>query len=365
MNTDVETPKPCEHAETFLDACRLICAECGMMLSEKVLAERWSAVGMRKRKVTECPIYNEIPAYVPQHIKDLTVEIYKSVTGTDIFRNTLRRAIVLACLHRASILKHQPICFEEMLEMFNLKTHEANKGVSYVAHNISRTSPFTIPFLNDEIDIESNLASLDLMDEIVPVTKLFNLVKKDSDILNNSQCKSVVCGCVFTWLKFKGVQITLKQFSTKIGMSEMTIVKKYILITKVLFSRIMKTLYSKLLMGCKISSHSRKIKCSDPSALYEHIERLHVFNYTNPDKLSVVDITNGFVFPLDDVDDVTEWHMLLSKKYYTPSGGIMNLSVGLVETSRELKCVFDKYDKLNGQNGQEILSSTVSDYLHQ
>lgn len=352
----------CAHEDTVVDSCRVICADCGVMLSEKYLIDQGGGVGMKRRKRLECPIYNEIPAYVPQHIKDLTIEIYKAVTGKEIFRNTFRKSIILACLHRAAIIKESPICFDEMLEMFSLKTHEANKGVGYVANNIPKDSPYTIPFLNDEISIGSNLTIIGLSHALQPVTNLFQFVKAECDILNNSHCKSVVCGCIFFWIKLNNVNISLKQFALKVCMSEMTIVKKYIIISKVVLKSLMKRLFSNLLTGCKITGTSKKIKSREPGALYEHTEQVFIRNHKDPERLTADDIS-GFQFPLDDVEDVCEWDMFLNKKYYDETGKIMSVYVTIIETTRDIKFNFEKYDKLNKQDGEAMLKAIILEKL--
>lgn len=354
----------CSHEETVTDACRIICIDCGVMLSEKYLVDQGSGIGMKKRKRLECPIYGEIPAYVPQHIKDLTIEIYKSVTGKEIFRNTFRKSIILACLHRAAIIKESPICFDEMLEMFGLKTHEANKGVSYVANNVTKDSPYTIPFLNDEISINSNLTTIGLLSASGPITNLFQIVKDNSDILNNSHCKSVVCGCIFFWIKYNDINVTLKQFAAKVCMSEMTIVKKYIIISKVILKRLLKPLFSRLLSGCKISSTSKKMRSKEKDALYEHTEQVFIRNHRSPEDISADDLA-GFQFPLDDVADLYEWNMFLNKKYYDQVGGILSLYVTIIETTRDVRLNFDKYDKINNQNGKAVLKEMILQKLNE
>ena len=157
-----ESESECEHDETIDENSKVICLNCGQLLGENFLIVDQlsnSAVGVKKRKRVECSIYNELPQFISQNIKDMTIDIYKLVTGEEIFRNTFRKSIILACLHRAVIIKEAPIYFDDMLEMFGLTTHEANKGITFVANNIPKDSEYTIPFFNDELSIMSVLAS--------------------------------------------------------------------------------------------------------------------------------------------------------------------------------------------------------------
>lgn len=352
----------CKHMETTNDSGRIVCLDCGQMLKENFLVDQICSniIGMKKRKKNECSIYHEIPMYIPQHIKDITIDIYKIVTGSEIFRNTFRKSLILACLHRASILNQVPLYFDDMLEMFGLNTHEANKGISFVANNISKGSEYSIPFFNDEISIMSVLSNIGMKSILPNVSKIFSIIKKKSEILNNSHCKSVVCGSIYFLIKHRNFSLTLKQFAVKVKMSEMTIIKKYLIISSVMLKYSMKELFSILLTNCK--PKFEHIYSPIQNTLYDPIDKLYIKNYKT--QITVVDST-GFILPLDDVDDLDEWNMLLNKKYYDDKGNEYSLLIQIFENTRDILLDFKKYDTANSQHGQSILTTLLLENIMQ
>ena len=139
-NNSLSDEEICLHEEVTIESGNRLCNDCGTILAHHFQFDQHNFVSQMRRKRVLCSIYSEIPAYIDSDVKNLTVELYKLTTDKKIFRNIFRRAIILACLHRASILLDKSIFFDEMLEIFNLKIHEANKGISFVSNNIPKNS---------------------------------------------------------------------------------------------------------------------------------------------------------------------------------------------------------------------------------
>lgn len=382
----------CEHEQIIIEENRHICVDCGQMLIENFISNQRCAnnIGMKRRRKSECNIYNDIPSYIQQHVTDKAIEIYQKVTFNKIFRNTFKRSIILACLHRASTLTGKDISYDDLLDIFTLKQHEANKGFSYVANNLPKNSEFSIPFDNEReeiISIISILRNLGMSTLLKPVVVIFKLVKQRSNILNVSLCKSVICGCIYFWIKYKNVRKTLKEFAQDVKMSEMTIINKYLVISDVVMKSIMKELFSVLLKNCAITQSEGKGK-------YKNILKQHKNSLCSPDKkilinnpFSVDNITvtpyganrassastkagrvgpdrvydsPGYEpLPLDEVADIKEWNILLDQKYYSHTSNVYTLNVSIFKNTRDLVIDFKKYNEINKIDANTLLKNIL------
>lgn len=366
----------CEHEEIIIEDNKHICVDCGQMLVENFISNQHCSniIGMKKRRKSECNIYNDIPPYIPQPVKDKTIEIYQKVTSNKIFRNTFKRSIILACLHRASTLTKSDISYDDLLDIFSLKQYEANKGFSYVANNLPKNSEFSIPFDNEReevISIISILRNLGMLTLLNPVIIIFKLVKKRSNILNVSLCKSVICGCIYFWIKYKNIHKTLKEFAQDVKMSEMTIINKYLVISDIVMKSIMKELFYVLLKNCEVIQFDGKNKYKNilkhyKSSLYNPDKKLLV-NDPFSEKITVIphnatQLRNGCGYqplPLDEVDDIKEWNILLDQKYYGYSSEMYAVNVVITKNTRDLVIDFKRYNEINKTDGNAMLKKIL------
>ena len=344
----------CSHFETIVENGSKICIECGLLLEENCLVVQGNF--LKQRKQIECSLYNEIPNFISNKTKEKTVEIYKFVTGNTIYR-TLRKAIILACLHRASIICNEPICFDDLLEITGLKASKASKGINYVSNNIPKNSEYNAPFFNDKMLLNSIMANLKLEEHAPFVENIIVSVKANSNIFNNSHYKSVVCGCIYFWLKINSFNVTVKHFASKVKVSMMTISKKYLMVKEVIYKCVMKKFLSSLLLNCK-PRHGTKITSNMVDVLIEPREKYQVFNYDDWQKIVVKDSDN-VELPLDDVSDIEEWNLLLNVKYYNEEGTEFGLNLFLKKNNRDLSFDFKKYDERNETSGANILKNII------
>lgn len=407
QSDETESPEKCKHEQINIEDNKHICIDCGQMLIENFISNQYcpNNIGMKKRRKSECNIYNDIPSYIQQHVTAKTIEIYQKVTLNKIFRNTFKRSIILACLHRASTLTGKDISYDDLLDIFTLKQHEANKGFSYVANNLPKNSEFSIPFDNEReetISVISILRNLRMSSLLKPVIAIFRLVKQRSNILNVSLCKSVICGCIYFWIKYKNIPKTLKEFAQDVKMSEMTIINKYLVISDVVMKSIMKELFCTLLKNCAISQLEGKNK-------YKYVLKQYKNSLYNPDKKILINnpfsINNITVtpcnsirttqtnieqkdlktpqnaplnpsgtrarlstplnlyepLPLDDVDDIKEWNILLDQKYYSHTSNVYTLNVSIFKNTRDLIIDFKKYNEINKIDANNLLKSILID----
>lgn len=374
----VESDDSCKHDETSDDNGKKTCLECGELLEENYIASQHSSniIGMKKRRKSESTIYNDIPFYIEQHIKDITIEIYQKATASKIFRNTSKRSIILASLHRASALAGNHISYYDLLDMFLLKQHEADKGFTILSRNIPKKSEFTLRFnqtKEEMISINSKLRKLGMDNKLMfnLVANTFNLVKEKSDIVNTSQPNSIICGCIYFWVVYTRIQKSDDEFSKTVGISKMTLLKVYVAVCDVVFNNILKAFFSILLRNCdpkpiegppKHKSTLKKAK----NLLYGPTYRMLVHDPFDQDKIRVTPqpskrdkITDVEDLPLEEVDNTQEWNVLLDQQYYSPTDVYM-LHVKLVrKNDKEMYFDFAEYDKNNETEGIELLRSLL------
>jgi transcription initiation factor TFIIIB Brf1 subunit/transcription initiation factor TFIIB len=374
----VDLTNLCKHEEIIDDNGRKTCLECSELLEENYIASHHSSniIGMKKRHRSEPSIYNDIPFYIEQHIKDITIEIYQKATASKIFRNTSKKSIILASLHRASALAGNHISYYDLLDMFLLKQHEANKGFAILSSNIPKKSEFMFKFnqtKEEMISINSKLRKLGMDTKLMfnLVANVFNLVKEKSNIVNTSQPNSIICGCIYFWIVYSRIVKTDDEFSKTVGISKMTLLKVYVAVCDVVFNHILKHFFSILLKNCipkpidgtpKYKSILKKSK----NMLYGPTHRMLIYDPFNCDKIRVTPqpskrdkITDVEDLPLDEVDDTQEWNVLLDQQYYSPTDVYM-INVKLVrKNDKEMYFDFTDYDKINNKEGVELLRSLM------
>jgi len=376
----VESDSSCKHEEMSDDNGKKTCLECGELLEESYIATQYSSniIGMKKRRKSDSTIFNDIPSYIEQHIKDITNEIYKKATNSKIFRNTSKKSIILASLHRASALAGNHISYYDLLDMFVLKQHEANKGFSILSSNIPKKSEFTLKFnqtKEEMISINSKLRKLGMDTKLMfnMVVNVFNLVKEKSNIVNTSQPNSIICGCIYFWIVYTRIQKTDDEFSKTVGISKMTLLKVYVAVCDVVFNNILKSFFTILLNNCipkpiegtpKYKSILKKTRAAD--LLYGPAYRMLICDPFDKNKIRVTPqpskrdkITDLEDLPLDEVDDTQEWNMLLDHQYYSSTDVYMMYIKLVRKNDKEMYFNFAEYDKNNKTDGIELLRSLL------
>jgi len=369
-----ELDDSCLHEETSDDNGKKTCLECGELLEENYIANHHSSniIGMKKRRKSESSIYNDIPIYIEQHIKDITIEIYRKATVSKIFRNNSKKSIILASLHRASALAGNHISYYDLLDMFLLEQHEANKGFAILSSNIPKKSEFTLKFnqtKEEMISINSKLRKLGMNTKLMfnLVVNVFNLVKEKSNIVNTSQPNSIICGCIYFWIVYTGICKSDDEFSKNVSISKMTLLKVYVAVCDVVFNNILRTFFSVLLKNCipkpiegpiKYKSTLKKNK----NIIYGGVHRMMIhnpFDQKNIKAVCIRDKAELIELPLNDVDDTQEWNVLLNQQYYSLTN-VYLLHVRLVrKNDKEMYFDFTEYDKNNEAKGIELLKSLL------
>jgi hypothetical protein len=369
-------PEDCGHETVSCEDGKRTCLQCGELLEENYIINSnyfGGVIGMKPRKLVESSVYKDIPAFIDRRIKELTVEIYNTVTKNKTFRNASKRAIVLASLHRAAALMgdDNAISFYDLLQMFGLQQHEANKGFSVLSSNISKDSVFFLKFDNDRedlISINCKIRQLGIEADarfFRLVANVFNLFKTRSRVAIESQYNSVICGCIYFWVVHLSLDKSVNAFVKQSGVSKATLLRVYCAVCDVVFNSILKELFSLLLENASpipLEAPPRFKKVFAPTArpsslLYCPEEKCIVFDPFDHTRVKVVIAETEL--PLDHVDDTLEWNILLGGCYFTPATKRV-LSVTLFRRSeRTMYFDFTDYDASNNTSGKDLLTALL------
>jgi transcription initiation factor TFIIIB Brf1 subunit/transcription initiation factor TFIIB len=230
----------CSHLNMSNEKGVDVCTDCGEEITKKIQnTKEWRYYGqsdnrhmsdpnrVQFRKSEERNIYKDVEnmGFSDKIIAEAN-KIYFEVTKGQIFRGSSRKAIVFACIFHAYKLSGKPQSHEKLIHVFNLNRKTGLKGLKHVnlyapkKSNI-RTTYITPINLVEEI-MEKFSATQEQKEEVI---KLYHQIKNKSSRLNRSRPQSVASGLVYFWICKNKKDISLKQFTKKVTLSELTINK--------------------------------------------------------------------------------------------------------------------------------------------
>ena len=230
----------CLHLNITVEKGVDVCIDCGEEITKKIQnTKEWIYYGqsdtrhssdpnrVQIRKSEERNIYKDVEnmGFSDKIISEAN-KIYFQVTKGQIFRGNSRKAIVFACIFHAYKLSGKPQSHDKLIHVFNLNRKTGLKGLKHVnlyapKNSNIRTAYITPINLVEEI-MEKFSATDDQKKEVI---ELYNQIKNKSSRLNRSRPQSVASGLVYFWICSKQKDISLKQFTKKVSLSELTVNK--------------------------------------------------------------------------------------------------------------------------------------------
>lgn len=229
---------PCLHLNVTNEKGVIECIDCGEEISKKIQhTKEWRYYGqsdsrhtsdpnrVQQRKLEERNIYKDVEnmGFSDKIISEANT-IYFQVTQGKIFRGNSRKAIVFACIFHAYKLSGKPQSHEKLIGIFKLDRKTGLKGLKHVNLHAPKDSQIRTTYITpinlvEEI-MEKFSATKEQKDEVI---KLYHQIKNKSSKLNRSRPQSVASGIVYYWICKKDKDITLKQFTKKVALSELTV----------------------------------------------------------------------------------------------------------------------------------------------
>ena len=230
----------CSHLNIANERGMDVCIDCGEEITKKIQhTKEWRYYGqsdtrhssdpnrVQIRKSDERSIYKDVEnmGFSDKIVSDAN-KIYFQVTHGQIFRGNSRKSIVFACIFHAYKLSGKPQSHEKLIHVFNLNRKTGLKGLKHVnlhapKNSNIRTTYITPINLVEEI-MEKFSATSEQKQEVI---KMYNQIRNKSSKLNRSRPQSVASGLVYFWICSKKKDISLKQFTKKVSLSELTINK--------------------------------------------------------------------------------------------------------------------------------------------
>lgn len=349
-NTDCE----CSHDDFIEEDGLDTCLDCGIIIRRKLcLSKPYSENALVKKIKSRCSILSDIPNEFDPTVKHLAVVIYKNVTAKKIFRCSLRKSILAACVHRASVWLKAPsdTCFTA----FNLTNCEINKGVTFVACNLG-IDEYNIPLYTIEEEMTKNCLKINI--EPGKVISIYRKINEGcEELISSSQRKSIIFSCMWLYLKIfdKSRFVDIKAFSERASISSITVEKKYCMMMKYILSRVMKKIfYWCLLVLRRDQPWNYELRSRTPKI------PVTLKNYRDY-KLMTMIADDGFVYPLEDVDDVNDWNIVFKMSFDDDKTGTI-VKIPIIVNCK-LKNVSVSFGKCLKNEGPQTLQNAIMDFI--
>jgi transcription initiation factor TFIIIB Brf1 subunit/transcription initiation factor TFIIB len=230
----------CHHNDIINENGIISCLDCGEEISHTITHEKeWRYYGqadskrssdpnrVQVRKIEEKNIVKDVENMgFSETIISKADEIYSQVTKGQIYRGNSRKAIVFACIFHAYKLSGKHQTPENLIRLFGLNRKNGLKGLKIVNVNAPKDSQIHTAYITPEhliYDIMDKFKATPIQKE--EVVDLYSKIKNKSSKLNRSRPQSVASSLVYYWICKKNINITIKDFSKKVDLSELTIQK--------------------------------------------------------------------------------------------------------------------------------------------
>ena len=244
-NNDINTVENkkqdnCDHLDVIDENGLVMCTDCGLEISRTIQRDKeWRYYGqsdtkhssdpnrVQKRKTEERTIFKDVETMdFSDKIVSHANKIYIQVTKGHIFRGNSRKAIIFACIFHSFKLSGKPQTHDRLITIFGLTRKIGLKGLKHVSLHAPKTSDIRTTYITP----------INLVDEIMDKFKaspeqktevyvLYEKIKNKSSRLNRSRPQSTAAALVYYWILSKNKDITLKEFTEKVNLSELTVNK--------------------------------------------------------------------------------------------------------------------------------------------
>lgn len=231
----------CKHTNVTQSGYVSLCIDCGEEIIENISQDKeWRYYGQSDTKHSSDPnrcqlrrveedknIFKDVEG---MGFKDLIIskanDMYLQVTKDRIHRGNTRKAIVFACIFHAYKSSGNPQSCEPLTEIFRIDRKTGLRGLKLVSLGISKES----------ISHSTHITPANLVGDIMnefgasseqkrEVIELYDVVRGKSTKINRSRPQSIAAGLIYFWICKNKKKITLKEFSERVKLSELTVSK--------------------------------------------------------------------------------------------------------------------------------------------
>jgi len=226
----------CAHENVINEKSRCICTDCGKEVHVKrnknfdkfnVNRNKLDPNRCQIRKSDEKTIHKDVEKMnFSDAIINLANKIFLETTHGNIYRGNSRRAIIFACIFHAYKISGTPQSCESLIEVFQLNRKVGLKGLKHVGLNAPKNSLIRTTHITPQDLVREIMKKFEASPEqISEVVSLYDKIHNKSSILNRSRPQSVAAGLTYYYILLKEKNITLKDFTKKVKLSDLTIIK--------------------------------------------------------------------------------------------------------------------------------------------
>jgi transcription initiation factor TFIIIB Brf1 subunit/transcription initiation factor TFIIB len=238
-STTTRVLNECSHENIIIEKNITLCTDCGSEIESTVgIDQEWKYLKNEVkqntdpnrcyiRKVKDRTIYEDVNHMgFSDRIVDIANKIYIQACGEKVHRGNYRKAIIFASIFHAYKIDKNPQSYETLIGMFKLNRKIALKGLKYINQNSPKDSPIRSTYITPvnlihEFMTEFNATSAQ-KEEVVA---LYKKVKGRSSMINRSRPQSVAAGIIYYVIHKEKKEISLKEFTKKVSLSELTVNK--------------------------------------------------------------------------------------------------------------------------------------------
>ncbi len=231
------TPEPltvlsCAHKRVTREEGSTFCRDCGVELKDLVekggtMKTRLDPNRCQVRKQEEKGIYKDVERMgFTENIVRSANKIFTDTTKGQIYRGNSRKAIIFACIFHAFKIAGNPQSCDSLIDIFNLERKVGLRGLKIVGlqapkNSLIRNSHITACDLIREIMKKFEARP----DQIAEVEDLYRRTENRSSVLNRCRPQSVAAGLTYYYIRREQKEIPIKDFISRVNLSELTVLK--------------------------------------------------------------------------------------------------------------------------------------------
>lgn len=160
---------------------------------------------------------------LPNHIKFEAIKLYKEAFKKKLLRGRSINSMIAASIYLAIRLKKIPRTLQEILE----ESAENEKDIRRCYRVLIRELNIKIPNTDPSALIPTYIANLNLNHEVEETTtKIVNTFSSNFST-SGKDPKGIVAGAIYLACKLKGLELTQKQISDVVGITEVTLRSRF------------------------------------------------------------------------------------------------------------------------------------------
>lgn len=240
--TKSKANKPnCPHKNIIEEDNIKVCEDCGLEIYGEISFDKdWKFYGLSgdgrktldpnrcfRRKTEVKNIFKDVENMgFSEKTISVADEIYNKVANGKIFRGDFRKAIIFACIFYTYKKIGKPISFNKLRTCFNVNRSMILKGMKKVNNVVAKMDDICdkyitpVEIINEIMDSMSATKS-----QKNRVIDLYEKIKNRSPVINRSRPQSIASGVIYNFIQNEGKNISIKDFTKRVKLSELTILK--------------------------------------------------------------------------------------------------------------------------------------------